>query len=131
MFLTACLTIETDDVEALGAFYIETLGFKQRFRKGDWLELEVAGTRIALRERPLGRSSETTTTPQGGNGALLGLQSELPLSVLAKKLKERGLTLESCPHVDAEAGVELLFFQDPQGNRGYFWRLSDGIRDAS
>ena len=111
---------------------MDVFEFQERFRKGDWIELDMAGTRLALRAIPKAAAhEENSATRRHFGGTLLGLESPCDLSELQSRLTSRGLPSEGQIINDADGGVDLLFFRDPEGNRGYFWKLAGNAPHAS
>jgi catechol 2,3-dioxygenase-like lactoylglutathione lyase family enzyme len=113
MFENACVTLEVVDLTRALRFWTETLGFASRFQRGDWAEVSLGAFRVALHRR------ENAVI---ASGMSIGLGAGHDLETLAEQLKARGIAVGAIEE-DAEVGVRLLHFQDPEGHRLYAWTL--------
>ncbi len=114
----AHIALVATDLERAARFYTEVVGFREAMRletthSGTIVFLSLDGTQLELFGGGRPRDSRAE---QGRTGythiALLVDDVEAEY----ERLRSRGVEFET-PPTDAEAGIRLAFFRDPDGNR--------------
>ena len=94
-----------DDVEGLGAFYEQALGFQRRFQDADrWAEMQVGDARFAIASR--------AEAPEGCRGPVLVFESD-DLDADADVIRRHGGEVVS--RRDMGAHGRTLTARDPSG----------------
>ncbi|NOG52772.1 MAG: glyoxalase [Planctomycetes bacterium] len=109
-------TVYVSDMDRAVAFYTETLGLKLQFRAGnEWASVD-AGEGFAIGLHP-----ESARGPKPGtSGAIsVGLNVTQPIEEVVSTLEQRGVSFRGPVVGDAEGGIKLAFFGDPDGNDLY------------
>jgi catechol-2,3-dioxygenase len=126
------LTLETDDPEALAAFYAEHLGLEvlQRLNDRIWL---AAGPTARL---GLWRPGEKEFGDEGGAHVHFALRAD---AQMIERIRQRLIDAGFDPHgpVAHEGGDRSLYIEDPAGNVVEVWdffargrTVEDGLNDA-
>jgi catechol 2,3-dioxygenase-like lactoylglutathione lyase family enzyme len=107
-------TLLVSDVNRAVRFYVETLGFKLRYRAADeWAEIDAGGGLILglHRERAHGAKA-------GAHGSMsVGFDLNQPIAEVVEVLANRGVQFHG--PVKEDGAVKLAFFADPDGNALY------------
>lgn len=104
------------DMDAMKAFYGETMGFKLvRQLSSNWIEYGIGPNILALaRRHPL--LAGDAPIPQGSATLQIAFRVPVPeVDVWAAHLAHQGVTVVS-PPTDQTWGHRTLFFRDPDGN---------------
>jgi catechol 2,3-dioxygenase-like lactoylglutathione lyase family enzyme len=108
------VTLYVADVDRAIKFYVETLGFKVRYRANEkWAEVD--GPAITL---GLHRASDAggASSSESGRGSMsIGLEVEQPLEEVVAVLENRGVKLGPI----ATGAVRIVHFADPDGTPLY------------
>jgi catechol 2,3-dioxygenase-like lactoylglutathione lyase family enzyme len=107
-------TLAVSDVDRSVRFYVETLGFKLRYRAGDeWAEVDAGGGLILGLHRAKGQGPGP-----GARGSIsVGLDLNQPIADVVEVLANRGVRFHG--PIKEDAAVRLAFFEDPDGNALY------------
>lgn len=108
--------IYVSDMDRAVTFYADTLGLKVTYRAGDdYCGLDAGdGCKVGL--HPAGEHSPTP----GKNGAtIIGFGVTQPIDDVVAALQKKGVPFTGPIIDDAEGGVRLAFFNDPDGNNLY------------
>ena len=109
-------TIFISDMDRAVKFYSETLGLKIAYRAGDKFCMIDAGEGLMIGLHP---PAENSGKP-GTNGATqVGLNVAQPIDDVVAALKAKGVKFHGPVIADANGGVKLAFFNDPDGNMLY------------
>jgi catechol 2,3-dioxygenase-like lactoylglutathione lyase family enzyme len=108
-------TVFVRDMDRAFRFYTETLGLKVNFRAGDHFAMIDAGHGFMIGLHPAGEDAH----PGLNGGVQIGLSLERPIQEAVDMLKSRGVSFIGDVQVDANGGVKLAFFTDPDGNELY------------
>lgn len=114
------ITILTDDVPALAAFYRDVLGFPLKGEQGGYVEFESEGVRFAICERKTMEDATKHTgfrEPRSGHSFELAFPVDSPAEVdrAFAQIVARGATPIKEP-ADMPWGQRTAFFADPDGN---------------
>jgi catechol 2,3-dioxygenase-like lactoylglutathione lyase family enzyme len=113
-------TVFARDMDKSVTFYTETLGLKLQFRAGDhWAQVD-AGSGFLIGIHPAEPGAPTGVS----GGVQIGLSVKAPIQQVVDELKSRGVVFEGDIHIDANGGVKLAFFKDPDGNELYLCETS-------
>lgn len=112
------IAVMTTDVERAARFYTEVLGFKETFRletphSGTIVFVSVNGTKLEL------FGGGKPKDPGEGEGKVGFPHVALlvdDVDAEHERLSALGVEFDT-PPTDAEAGIRLAFFKDPDGNR--------------
>jgi catechol 2,3-dioxygenase-like lactoylglutathione lyase family enzyme len=114
----AHVAVMTTDVERAAAFWQEMLGFKETLRletthSGTIIFVAANGTQVELFGG--GKLRETPAGEREVGYPHLALDVD-DVDAEYERLKSLGVEFDM-PPTDAEAGIRLAFFRDPDGNR--------------
>lgn len=114
-------TIYVSDMDRAVSFYTETLGLSLVQRWGDkWASID-AGDGLNLGLHPLSEHGPKPGTP---GSISVGLNVTGPIDEVVNTLKSRGVTFRGPVREDAEGGIRLAFFGDPDGNELYLCEVT-------
>lgn len=106
-------TIFISDMDEAVRFYTETLGLKLTFRaENHWATVD-AGDGLTLGLHP---ASEKAPAPGTLGAVQIGLNVARPIEDVVETFKSRGVQFRGGIVDDANGGVKLAFFNDPDGN---------------
>jgi catechol 2,3-dioxygenase-like lactoylglutathione lyase family enzyme len=107
-------TLYVSDVDRSVRFYVETLGFKLRYRAGaDWAEVDAGGGLVRGLHAARGHGPQP-----GTHGSItVGFELNQPIDEVVEVLKNRGVRFHG--PVREDAAVKLAFFGDPDDNTLY------------
>jgi catechol 2,3-dioxygenase-like lactoylglutathione lyase family enzyme len=108
-------TVFVRDMDVAFQFYTETLGLSASFRAGNHFAMIDAGHGFMIGLHPAGEDAQ----PGLNGGVQIGLSLEIPIRQAVDALKARGVEFLGDVQVDANGGVKLAFFKDPDGNELY------------
>jgi len=113
----AHIAVMTTDVERAAAFWQEMLGFKETLRletphSGTIIFVSANGTQVELFGG--GKPRETAPVEKEVGYPHLALDVD-DVDAEYERLKKLGVEFDM-PPTDAEAGIRLAFFRDPDGN---------------
>lgn len=116
----ALITILTDDVPRLAAFYRDTLGFAVQQDLGQYVEFESSGVRFALCARSILQAASgdaSYTEARRGHAFELAFPCDSPAEVdrAYADIVARGATPIHAP-ADMPWGQRTALFADPDGN---------------
>lgn len=116
----AIVTVYVADVDRSIRFYVETLGFKLRYRaSATWAEVDGPAITLGLHQ-----ASAESAAP-GEKGAItIGLEVEQPLEDVVAVLENRGVPFRG---PIAQGAVRIAYFTDPDGTSLY---VSEPYRPA-
>jgi catechol 2,3-dioxygenase-like lactoylglutathione lyase family enzyme len=113
-------TLYVSDMSRAVSFYAETLGFTLVHRAGDhWASLD-AGGGLTLGLHP---ASERAPKPGTRGSISVGFNVTRPIQDVVTALAERGVVFRGPVQQDAEGGIRLAFFGDPDGNDLYLCEI--------
>ena len=105
------IALAVSDTDRSEAFYGETLGLRKLYRYGDLAFFDCSGVRLMLSPPEKG---EAITVAQGA------IYFRVPDLVLAvKTLRDKGVAIESAPHLTApmpDHDLWMAFIRDPDGH---------------
>src|SRR5579871_2736730 len=109
-------TIFVSDMDRAVRFYSETLGLKLAFRAGnEWASID-AGQGFTIGLHPC---REGWVPNRSGTGTQVGLNTKRPIREIVEDLRAAGVAFQGEIKEDAEGGINLAFFMDPDGNELY------------
>jgi catechol 2,3-dioxygenase-like lactoylglutathione lyase family enzyme len=113
-------TVFVSDMDREVDFYVETLGLALKSRFGNhWAEGSV-GNELVI---GLHQQSDASPAP-GTRGAIsIGLSIDEPIAEVVERLSKQGVQFRGPVVDDAEGGIALAFFGDPDGNDLYLCQL--------
>lgn len=114
------MTVFVSDMDRAVAFYAETLGLTLKGRWGDkWASLD-AGDGLMIGLHP----KSDNAPPPGTSGAIsIGLNVTRPIAEVRAALQGKGVAFRGPVVEDAEGGILLAFFGDPDGNDLYLYEM--------
>jgi len=97
-------------------FYTEALGLKLVYRAAnEWASIDAGkGFMIGLHPARAG-----WVPARSGAGTQVGLNISSPIHEVVESLKAKGVEFQGEIKEDAEGGIKLAFFTDPDGNELY------------
>ena len=114
-------TIFVSQMDRAVSFYIDTLGFDLVHRSGDhWASVD-AGDGLMLGLHPV---SEHRPKPGTTGSISLGFNVNGPLDDVVATLQSRGVQFRGPIQDDADGGIRLAFFGDPDGNDLYLCEVT-------
>ncbi len=114
-------TIFVSQMDRAVSFYTETLGLDLVHRSGDhWASVD-AGAGLMLGLHPM---SEHGPKPGVRGSISVGLNVTDPIDEVVATLKGRGVKFRGAIQEDAEGGIRLAFFGDPDGNDLYLCEVT-------
>ena len=114
-------TLYVSDMDRAVSFYTETLGLSLVQRWGDhWASID-AGDGLALGLHPM---SEHAPKPGTSGSISVGLNVTQPIDEVVATLESRGVRFRGPVQQDAEGGIRLAFFGDPDGNDLYLCEVA-------
>jgi catechol 2,3-dioxygenase-like lactoylglutathione lyase family enzyme len=109
-------TLYVSDMSRAVKFYTETLGFTLVYRAGDhWASVD-AGDGLTLGLHPM---SEHAPKPGTRGSISVGFNVTRSIDEVVAALAAKGVTFRGPVQKDAEGGIRLAFFGDPDGNDLY------------
>lgn len=115
-------TIFVSDMSRAVTFYVDVLGLTLARRFGDhWAEIQV-GSSLVLGLHP---RSENAPPPGTCGSISVGLNVEEPIDDVVARLQALGVRFRGPVVRDAEGGVALAFFGDPDGNDLYLCQVEN------
>jgi catechol 2,3-dioxygenase-like lactoylglutathione lyase family enzyme len=109
-------TIFISDMQRAVDFYTRALGLALRQRYGDhWAEVD-AGDGLILGLHP---ESAAAAKPGTAGGIQIGFNVTRPIEEVVGMLRKRGIDFPGGVTADAEGGIKLARFRDPDGNELY------------
>lgn len=109
-------TLYVSDMNRAVSFYTETLGFTLGHRAGDkWASID-AGDGLTLGLHPM---SEHAPKPGTRGSISVGFNVTHPIDEVVAALTAKGVRFRGPVQKDAEGGIRLAFFADPDGNDLY------------
>lgn len=114
------ITLLTDDVEKMAAFYRDVLGFEIENDNGDYREMKHEGVRFAICSRAIlyaATQHANFTQPIAGRFVEFAFPCDSPADVDTSytALIQKGAT-PITPPADMPWGQRTAFFADPDGN---------------
>jgi catechol 2,3-dioxygenase-like lactoylglutathione lyase family enzyme len=107
-------TLYVSDLDRAVRFYVETLGFKLRYRAGaGWAEVDAGGGLVL----GLHLAREHGPKPGAPGSISVGFDVNQPIGEVVAVLENRGVTFHG--PVRTDTAVKLAFFGDPDGNALY------------
>jgi catechol 2,3-dioxygenase-like lactoylglutathione lyase family enzyme len=120
MILGGIPTIYVSNMDQAVEFYSVKLGLKVRDHYGDkWASID-AGNGLLLGLHP---ASKNAPAPGSRGATSVGLNVTEPLEKVMSTLQSRGVKFNGPIQSDAEGGIKLAFFEDPDGNGLYLFEL--------
>lgn len=114
-------TIYVSDIDRAVSFYTETLGLSLVQRWGDkWASVD-AGGGLTLGLHPM---SEHAPKPGTSGSISVGLNVTRPIDEVMAALESKGVTFRGPVQENAEGGIRLAFFGDPDGNDLYLCEVT-------
>lgn len=114
-------TLYVSDMDRAVSFYTETLGLSLVQRWGDkWASID-AGDGLTLGLHPM---SEHAPKPGTSGSISVGLNVTQPIDEVVATLESRGVRFRGPVQQDAEGGIRLAFFGDPDGNDLYLCEVA-------
>jgi uncharacterized glyoxalase superfamily protein PhnB len=116
----ALITLMTDYVPGMVAFYRDVLGFEVDVDMGEYISLKNEGVRFAICDRNImleATSHESYTTGSSGQAVELAFQCDSPEEVdqMYEKITSQGAKGIK-PPASMPWGQRTAFFTDPEGN---------------
>ena len=105
------IAIAVGNTDRSEAFYEQALGLKKLYRYGDLAFFDCAGVRLML------SPTENNEPVVPGQGAIYFRVADLVLAT--KALRDKGITIESEPHLTApmpDHDLWMAFIRDPDGH---------------
>jgi len=114
-------TVYVSDMDRAVAFYVDALGLTLSQRFGNhWAQVD-AGGGLVIGLHP---ASDRAPAP-GTRGAIsIGLSIDGPIDEVVERLCARGVRFRGPVVQDAEGGIALAFFGDPDGNDLYLCEVT-------
>ena len=114
-------TIFVSQMDRAVSFYTDTLGFDLVHRSGDhWASVD-AGDGLMLGLHPVsGHRPKPGTT----GSISLGFNVNSPIDEVVATLQSRGVQFRGPIQDDADGGIRLAFFGDPDGNDLYLCEVT-------
>jgi catechol 2,3-dioxygenase-like lactoylglutathione lyase family enzyme len=114
-------TIYVSDMDRAVRFYVDVLGLKLARRYGNhWAEIQ-AGPSLVLGLHP---RSDKGPQPGTSGSISIGLTIDEPIDDLVASLTTQGVRFRGPVVQDANGGLSLAFFGDPDGNDLYLCQLT-------
>ena len=109
-------TVFVSDMDRSIAFYTDVLELKLRERSANVWALIETRERLIFALHP----ASANGPPSGTVGSItIGFNVTKPLAQVIDKLRQRGVRFHASVKDGPEAGMQIIFFGDPDGNQFY------------